>query len=151
MREEKRKAPAPGSRFLFPLKNKRAEGYIETAVGVFVALLLVVFSLNVFHLFTVRSDLDLYAKQVLETACACGSTGEETERRIEELERKTGLSPEVSFEGTEYLNAGHPVVQYGDEVSVTLTLRTSLQGFGLFSVPVTLQAYATGLSRRYWK
>ena len=150
MRKEKRRA-MPGLRLDDSLRSRRAEGYIETAVGVFVALLLVVFSLNVFHLFTVRSDLDLYAKQVLETACACGSTGEETERRIEELERKTGLSPEVSFEGTEYLNAGRPAVQYGDEVSVTLTLRTSLQGFGLFSVPVTLQAYATGLSRRYWK
>ena len=134
-----------------PLRDRRGEGYVETAVGVFVALLLVVFSLNVFRLYTLQSDLDLYAKQVLETACAYGTTGEAAIEREDELETALGISPDVSFAGTVYWVEGNPAVQYGETICVTAELRTDLLGFGVLSVPVTLRAKASGLSRRYWK
>lgn len=131
--------------------SNRGEGYIDAAVGVFVALLLMLASLNLFRLYVLQSDLDLYAKQVVETACAAGSTGEAASARQEELRSQLGIDPEGSFEGTEYWNEGHPAVQYGETVRFTAELRTDLQGFGLLSFPVTLRATASGLSRRYWK
>ena len=131
--------------------DRRGEGYIETAVGVFVAMVLVVFSLNVFRLFSIQADLDQYAKQVLETAVVNGAVGEKTDERIASLTEQTGLDPEVSFDGTVYWTSGSRAVQYGEQIRVTVTYTASLSGFGVLSVPVTLRASASGLSRRYWK
>ncbi|MBO4366927.1 MAG: DUF4320 family protein [Clostridia bacterium] len=133
------------------LSGRSGEGYIEAAVGVFVALLLVVFSLNVFRLYVLQSDLDLYVKQVVETACSAGSTGQAASDKQAELQEQLGIEPDGSFSGTVYWVEGYPAVQYGETVRFTAELHTELQGFGLLSFPVTLRASASGLSRRYWK
>lgn len=133
------------------MRNAKGEGYIETAVGVFVAMVLVVFSLNVFQLFSMQADLDQYAKQVLETAVVTGAVGTETEKRMEDMSEQTGLYPEVSFEGTVYWTGNGSAVQYGEKICVTATCEAELYGFGVLRVPVTLRAKASGLSRRYWK
>ena len=134
------------------LKNgKKGEGYIETVIFVFVATALIVFSVNVFQLFSLRSDLDQYAKQVLETASVTGSLGSETMQRIDELSEQSGLHPDISFEGTVFWTEGSDRIQYGEPIRVTVSVRSELSGFGLLSLPVTLKASAGGLSRRYWK
>ena len=140
-----------GKRLSRLLSGRSGEGYVEAAAGVFVALLLVVFSLNVFRLYVLQSDLDLYVKQVVETACSAGSTGEAASAKRDALSEQLGIRPEGSFAGTVYWVEGHPAVQYGETVCFTAELHTELQGFGLLSFPVTLRATASGLSRRYWK
>ena len=131
--------------------NRRGEGYVDLVVCVLVLTMVMILVLNIFSFLTLKQDLDYFAKQMVETACAEGAFGEAVEERYEELAEETGLRPEWSFDGSDIFQAVGRTVQYGETVSVTLTIRSEVRGLGFFSIPVTLTARASGLSRRYWK
>ena len=137
--------------FVKAVRGRRGEVYIDTAVGFVAAMFAVVLALNVFSFLTLKQDLDYCSKQLCEACCSSGGTAEEAERRLRELGAETGLSPSVSYEGTEYYNAAKKTVQYGETVKVTLTLETHVRGLGIVRFPVTLVSSHSGLSRRYWK
>lgn len=133
------------------LKSRKGEGYIDVAIGLLASMLVLAFALNVFRFLLLKTDMDYFSKQLLETACVSGGTGEAVEERYDELASETGLYPSVSWEGTEYFRSGHPAVQYGETIRLQLTLNENLRGFGLLSFPVQLTTSVGGLSRRYWK
>ena len=133
------------------LKNKRGENYIDTVVGVVAAMMVIVVALNIFSFLTLKQDLDYYAKEMVEVCCSYGKTCDEVQDRDEELSAELGLDPDLSFSGTEYINATKRTVQYGEVIVVELTYRTYVRGLGVFRIPVTLTAKHSGLSRRYWK
>lgn len=133
------------------IKSKRGEMYVDVAVMVLCAMMLIVLALNTFSFFAVKQDLDYYAKEMIKIAAVTGkTTGAKIDHRKVELTAETGLNPAVSFDAT-YFNASERTVQFGDTITVTLTVSSQFQGFGLFSVPVTLTAKHSGLSQRYWK
>ena len=133
------------------LGSRRGDGYIDVVVAVLVSMMLIVLSLNVFSFFTLHQDLDYFAKEMVEAACADGQTGSEAVRRAEELSEDLGISP-VYVWSAEYMTpASAHRVQLGDSMSIQVQYTSYVQGLGIFRIPVTMTVTHSGLSERYWK
>ena len=134
-----------------PLKNKRGEVYIEAAVGVIAAMMVIVIALNVFSFLTLRQDLDYFAKEMVEVCCVYGKTKDEVISRRMALNEELGFAPTLTYAGTEYFNKPKHTVQYGETIVVNVSYDTYVKGLGVFKIPITVTVTETGLSRRYWK
>ena len=125
--------------------------FIDVAVMILCSMMIIVLALNTFSFFAIKQDLDHYAKEMIRTATVEGrTTGTPITNRQTQLRNETGLNPTVVWTAT-YFNNTQRTVQLGDTITVTLTYQTRFQGFGIFSVPVTLTARHSGLSQRYYK
>ncbi len=89
---------------------------------------------------------ELVAKASLEGKCA----GVELDERYAQLCESTKITPAVSFQA-DYYNSGKKRVQYGDSITVELSLQTKLIGWGDYYVPITYTKKATSQSMQYWK
>ena len=133
------------SRLLGVLKDKRGEGYVDVAVIVFVAMLVIAFAVRLFPIITTKIQLDNFADELVREAEVCGCVGSETQQWQNVLEEKTGLHPTVSW-------STYGQLQLNEEVTVTLELQKELGLFGrIGSFPVTLRSSAAGKSEVYWK
>ena len=127
------------------LRQKRGDGYIDVAVIVLCALLVIALAVKVLPVFIDKHRLDTFADELVREAEICGRIGAETSTREAELREKIGIDPVVSWS-----KSGN--IQLNQEVTVTLTLQRNLGLFGGFgSFPVTLTSKATGKSEVYWK
>lgn len=133
------------------LINKRGEGYIDTVVCVLAAMMVIVLALNVFSFLTMKQDLDYFAKEMIDVATTYGRTNEQATDRYNELCDEMGFTPTVNYSGTDYYNSRNGTVQLGETITVTITYKTYMQGFGAFKIPITLTAKHSGLSQKYWK
>lgn len=131
--------------------NRRGEGYIDTALTVFIIAMLLAVMVNVFSLMIMREDLNLFAEELIEAMTASGRTGVETSARIAELKSETGLNPQISYEGTSYMSGSSEKVQLGKTMKVTVEVSMNMKGMGAFTMPVKLKATQSGLSKVYWK
>ena len=132
------------------IKNKRGDGYIDVVISILVAMMLIVLILNVFSFMTLNQDLDYFAKEMINSAAANGTTSGRVNTRYYELMTETGIAPSVSW-NTTYFNSSQKTVQLGDTIQLTLTLQSEVHGLGIISVPVTLTAKHSGISQKYWK
>ncbi len=128
------------------LKSKRGEGYIDVAVGVLYLMLLAAFAVHIFPVFTAKQQLDLFAAEIVRQAEIEGST--EVFSRIDEMQRQTGLTPDIIWD-CEYYKGKQ--VQLNGEIRVTLTDAVDIGFFVFGSFPVTIQAKASGKSEVYYK
>lgn len=133
------------------LRNKKAEGYIDTVVCVMAAMMVIVLALNVFSFLTLKQDMEYFAKEIIDTATIYGRTGTEVTKRYQELVTELGFRPMMSFTGSEFYNFSAGTVQLGDTIQLTVTYQTYVKGLGVFKIPVTLYATHSGLSQKYWK
>lgn len=127
------------------LKNRRGEGYIDVAVLVLCAMLVIALAVQVFPAYIAKQQLDTFASELIREAEIAGRVGSETTTQEQLLRERTGLEPEVTWSKT-------GKIQLNEEVTVTVTYEMNIglfAGFGSF--PVTLQAQATGKSEVYWK
>ena len=132
------------------IRSKKAEGYIDTVVFVLISVMVISLTVNVFSFLTVKQDLDYFARELIKSAATSGTTTGVVETRYSELASETGLYPEVSWEA-DYYNTSELTVQYGETITITLTMHTTMKGFGVFEIPVTLTAKQSGLSMKYRK
>lgn len=127
------------------LKSERGEGYIDVAVLVLCAMLVIALAVQVFPAYIAKQQVDTFASELIREAEITGRIGSETTTQEQLLRERTGLEPEVTWSKT-----GN--IQLNEEVTVTVTYEMNIglfAGFGSF--PVTLQAQATGKSEVYWK
>ena len=127
------------------LKNRRGEGYIDVAVLVLCAMLVIALAVQVFPAYIAKQQMDTFASELIREAEIAGRVGTETDVQEQLLRERTGLEPEVTWSKT-------GKIQLNEEVTVTVTYEMNIglfAGFGSF--PVTLQAQATGKSEVYWK
>jgi hypothetical protein len=127
------------------LKNRRGEGYIDVAVLVLCAMLVIALAVQVFPAYIAKQQVDTFASELIREAEIAGRVGNETTTQEQLLRERTGLVPEVTWSKT-------GMIQLNEEVTVTVTYEMNIglfAGFGSF--PVTLQAQATGKSEVYWK
>lgn len=127
------------------LKNRRGEGYIDVAVLVLCAMLVIALAVQVFPAYIAKQQVDTFASELIREAEIAGRVGTETDVQEQLLRERTGLEPEVTWSKT-------GKIQLNEEVTVTVTYEMNIglfAGFGSF--PVTLQAQATGKSEVYWK
>ena len=133
------------------LKSRQGDGYIDVVVGVLVSMMLIVLAFNVFSFFTLHQDLDYFAKEMIEAACADGQTGGEAVRRAEELSEELGITPSYSWNAEYMTPVSARRVQLGDSMSIRVQYTAYVQGLGIFRIPVTMTVTHSGLSERYWK
>ena len=132
------------------LKNKKAEGYIDVAVAVLVIALVLVLIFSIWSMVTLKQDMAYMTGELLEIATVTGRIGPEVESRFAELCAEVGFTPTVAFSAT-YFDYASGKVQLGDVISVTLTTKMFLPGFGGFELPFDVSVTQSGLSRMYWK
>jgi len=127
------------------LKNRRGEGYIDVAVLVLCAMLVIALAVQVFPAYIAKQQVDTFASELIRQAEIAGRVGTETDVQEQLLRERTGLNPTVTWSKT-------GKIQLNEEVTVTVTYQIDIglfAGFGSF--PITLQAQATGKSEVYWK
>lgn len=151
------------SKFKFKLKklksNKKGEAYVDVAVKFLVAVAIVVAAINIFSAFMTYRDMDIMSKEILEVATYYGTTDtndEHVKHAIDVYQRETGLTTtnvRITTEENGYADESSSHVQLGKSITVTVSDRHPLVGFGVFSetfsVPMSIQH--TGLSEVYWK
>lgn len=137
-------------RLLKPFKTTKAEGYIDTVVCVMAAMMVIVLALNIFSFLTLKLHMDHFAKEIIDVITTYGAIGDESNQRYNELCDETGISPAISYDGTEFFDSSAHI-QLGDTITITLTHQTHVRGLGVFKIPVTLSVTHSGLSQRYWK
>ena len=130
--------------------NKRAEGYVDVAVAVLVISFLLILLVSVFGVIHQKQTLNQMAEQIVEIASINGCVDNEVMERYEQLCEQTGLTPTMTFEAT-YFDEDTGKVQLGDVISCTLTMETSLIGFGGELFPIDMTVTASGVSQVYWR
>ena len=138
------------SKFVSLIMNKRGDGYIDVVISILAAMMMIVLILNIFSFMTLKQDMDYFAKEMINCASANGTTSGKVSARYYELMTETGIAPSVTW-STTYFNASQQTVQLGDTIQLTLTLQSSVRGFGRINIPVTLTAKHSGISQKYWK
>lgn len=133
------------------LKDKRGTSESVSMLGiVFVCAIIFACILGGVQHINKLKMLDIFANEMVIKASTAGMySGEEIEKKYEELVTTTGLKPTYKF-STDYDDA-EGRVQYGDTITLELILSTKLLGFKDFSIPQTLKTTATGQSMQYWK
>lgn len=127
------------------LRSKRGEGYVDVAVLVLCAMLVIALAVRVFPAYIIKQQVDTFATELMREAEIAGRVGTETTNRELLLREKTGIRPTVTWS-----KSGR--IQLNEEISVTVTFDTNIGLFGGFgSFPVTLRADAAGKSEVYWK
>ena len=130
--------------------NKRAEGYVDVAVAVLVISFLLILLVSVFGVIHQKQTLNQMAEQIVEIASINGCVDDEVMERYEQLCEQTGLTPTMTFEAT-YFDEDTGKVQLGDIITCTLTMDTSLIGFGGDLFPIDMTVTASGVSQVYWR
>ena len=137
------------------LRDCRGElAYIGTAVTTLIILIVLAFILNIFSFLTIKQDMEYMCEQLVETAACAGSTDGRTFERLEELCGELGFDVScvsLSFDGSDYMPGSSTLVQYGDTLSVTVTYRKQMGGFGVLDMPVSLTCTCSGISEKYHK
>ena len=127
------------------LRSKQGEGYIDVAVLVLCAMLVIALAVRVFPAYIIKQQVDTFATELMREAEIAGRVGTETTNRELLLREKTGITPTVTWS-----KSGR--IQLNEDIIVTVTFDTNIGLFGGFgSFPVTLRADAAGKSEVYWK
>lgn len=127
------------------LHSRRGEGYIDIAVLVLCAMLVIAFAVKLFPVYIEKNQLDSFATELCREAEISGRVGTETDARARELEEQTGLHPSVDWSRTGKI----PLDQ---EFTVTVSAQANIGLFGGFgSFPINLEGKANGKSEIYWK
>lgn len=127
------------------LRSRRGEGYIDIAVLVLCAMLVIAFAVKLFPVYIEKNQLDSFATELCREAEISGRVGTETDARARELEEQTGLHPSVDWSRTGKI----PLDQ---EFTVTVSAQANIGLFGgLGSFPINLEGKANGKSEIYWK
>jgi len=127
------------------LKSKQGEGYIDVAILVLCAMLVIALAVRVFPAYIIKQQVDTFATELVREAEIAGRVGAETSNRELLLREKTGITPTVNWSKT-----GR--IQLNEEITVSVSFETNIGLFGGFgSFPVTLRADAAGKSEVYWK
>ena len=127
-------------------KDRRGEGYIDVAIGVFCLMIVLAFAVAFLPVFTEKMQLDVFANEVVRQAEIVGSTS--VSDRITQMQDETGLNPTISWD-CDYYSGNR--VQLNQRISVTLTDTVDIGFFVFGSWPITIRAEATGRSEVYYK
>ena len=132
------------------IRNRKGEGYVDVAVAILVISFLLILLVSVFGIIHQKQTLNQMAEQIVEVAAINGCVDGEAMERFEVLCEHMGVTPQISFDA-EYYDEDSGKVQLGDIISCTLTMDTSLIGFGGELFPIELTVTANGVSQVYWR
>ena len=132
------------------IRNKKAEGYIDTCVGVVVFVMVLVIAINIFSFITLKVEMDQIAKELIEAATYSGSSDTQFDQCCADVQDDY-FDFDVDYDADSYFNSTYERVQLGERMWVTVSVRTYVRGLGVFKIPVTVSVTRSGLSEKYWK
>ena len=132
------------------IRNKKAEGYIDTCVGVVVFAVVLVISINIISFITLKVEMDQIAEELIEAATYSGSFDIRFDQCCADM-RDDYFDFDVDYDADSYFNSTYERVQLGERMWVTVSVRTYVRGLGVFKIPVTVSVTRSGLSEKYWK
>ena len=133
------------------LRSEKGEAsYISTFVYILVVVVLIAFIINVFHVISVKQEMDLISDQLVKQIQLGGGTSSETDALFSylasELNEVSDLDYQVDSSGSTSR------IQLGTPFYVSVTGRCYLGGFWKFNlIPINIQAHGAGVSEHYWK
>lgn len=132
------------------LSERGDSSYISSFVYILVAVILIAFIINLFHIISTKQEMDHIADQLVKQIQLNGGTSGETDALFSflssEISDVEGLSYQVSGPG----NTSR--IQIGTPFYVTVTGRCHLGGFWKFNlVPINVRSQGAGVSEHYWK
>ena len=132
------------------MKSKKAEGYIDSCVGVIVFVMVLVIATNIFSFITLKIEMDQIAEELIEAATYSGCFGGDFWGRDSDMLDEYYYY-DIDYGADEYFNSSYRRVQLGDRMWVTISKHTYVKGLGIFKIPVTVSVTRSGLSEKYWK
>lgn len=132
------------------IHNKKAEGYIDTCVGVVVFVMVLVIAINIFSFITLKVEMDQIAEELIEAATNSGSFDTRFDQCCADMQDDY-FGFNVNYGADSYFNSTYERVQLGERMWVTVSVRTYVRGLGVFKIPVTVSVTRSGLSEKYWK
>lgn len=127
------------------IKNNRGEGYLDVAVLVLCAMLVIAITVRVLPAYIIKQQVDTFATELVREAEIAGRVGTETTQKELSLCEKIGITPTVDWS-----KSGR--IQLNEEIGVTVTYHMNIGLLGDFaSFPITLRADAAGKGEVYWK
>ena len=130
------------------LTSKKAEGYVDVCICIFIILVLLVVFLNLFEFVTLKVQLDQIADELITTATYTGEFGTEFTDKTAEL--KSEYFDFTVATGADSYFRGNKV-QLGDNMYVTVTATKYVKGAGTFKIPINATVNKSGISEWYWK
>lgn len=130
--------------------EKGEASYISTFVYILVVVVMIAFIINVFHIISVKQEMDLIADQLVKQVQLGGGKDSNTEALFQflasELSEVDGLTYQITSSGA--VNQ----IQLGTPFYVSVTGRCYLGGIWKFNlVPIQIRAQGAGVSEHYWK
>lgn len=132
------------------LSERGDASYISSFVYILVVVIMIVFIINVFHIISVKQEMDHISDQLVKQIQLNGGTNADTDALFNflsgQLSDVDGLTYEVTGSGN--MNR----IQIGTPFYVTVTGRCYLGGIWNFNlVPIDIRAQGAGVSEHYWK
>ncbi|MGV8147023.1 MAG: DUF4320 family protein [Alkaliphilus sp.] len=126
------------------LKSNSGEGYIDTATLVIVVMLTIALAVNVYPVFIIKSELNLFANELARIAEIEGEIGSVTRIEANKLKSSIGIDPQIHWSRT-------GKIQINEAFYVTVEKEVDIGFFEFGSFPITLKSKATGRSEVYHK
>lgn len=132
------------------LSERGNASYISNFIYILVVVIMIAFIINVFHIISVKQEMDHMADQLVKQIQLNGGTSDDTNSLFQylaaEMNEVDGLDYQVSSSGnTERIQIGTPFY-------VSVTGRCYLGGIWKFNlVPINIRSQGAGVSEHYWK
>ena len=115
---------------------KKAEAYIDTVITVFLGIIILYVSMNLFSYFVQYQKLSNVADNALRYATITGDLSSvELNSKIEQYLDDVGFNPEkvtISWDGSDFIGVDgkNDKVQYGDKIQLTLITKHNMAFIG---------------------
>ena len=133
------------------LSTERGDSsYISSFIYILVVVIMIAFIINVFHIISVKQEMDHMADQIVKQIQLNGGTSADTESLFnflaDQMQDVEDLTYTITCSGdSEYIQLGTPFY-------VSVTGRCYLGGFWNFDiVPINIRSQGAGVSEHYWK
>lgn len=134
----------------FLRSNKGDASYISTFVYILVVVVLIAYIINIFHVISVKQEMDLIADQVVKQILLNGGTSSDTDALFNYLVSELSEVDDLTYQVTS--SGATNKIQLGTPFYVSVTGRCYLGGFWNFNlVPISIRAQGAGVSEHYWK
>lgn len=133
------------------IRSERGDvSYISTFVYILVAMIMVAFILNVFHIISVKQEMDHISDQLVKQIQLNGGTNADTGALFSYLAAPLSEVEGLTYQVTSCGSTNR--IQIGTPFYVTVTGRCYLVGFWKLNlVPIDIKANGAGVSEHYWK
>lgn len=131
------------------LKNKKGEGYIDSAILILVSVLMIAFAVKVYPVFVAKSQLNHFANEIVREAEVTGQIGNSINSRTDKLKKELIDIDSIKWDA-KYIS-GTKKIQLNDSISVTLEKKMNIGFFTFGSFPINVHGKDSGFSEVFWK